>query len=182
MHTGALLICCTCLVLVRADAQQLLVQGRVDAASQEGELAGAPVTLSWAGTSVSTAFENVTSMELRLEALPASAARLNYNRFRAELDGEEVGEFGTTPGRQARGLLGPAYWIWAYGCTWVHFLMDAGYNGEIDSFSNCREQTGVTWSYEDISPGPHTFTLVKLTEGRYGCAVLNNISLPDGGR
>ena len=88
------------------------------------------MTLSWAGTIVSAAFESATSIEVQLEALPANAARLNYNRFRAEVDGEEVGEFGTTPGRYACCLLGPAHWRL---CIWVNNgdSLVAWLNGEL---------------------------------------------------
>ena len=95
------------------------------------------MTLSWAGTIISATFENATSIDLQLEALPASAARLNYNRFRAELDGEEVGEFGTTPGRHACRLLGPACCcaIAAQGCMSYWWL---GNTANCPHFSNCR--------------------------------------------
>ena len=98
MSRASLLILCIGLLLASTNAQQLLVQGRVDAESQDGELATLPMTLSWAGTIVSAAFEDADTVVIELDALPANAARLSYNRFRVLLDDVPVTELETAPG------------------------------------------------------------------------------------
>ena len=55
------------------------------------------MTLSWAGTVVSAAFEDATSFRIEMDAQPQNKAHLTYNRFRIQVDDESPEEFGTNP-------------------------------------------------------------------------------------
>ena len=80
-----------------AGAQQLSVQGRVEAADQIGQTFLAPLTLSWAATTVSVSFSNATSVTITILSLPDGEASLGFADFEVDIDGRQAGEIFVSP-------------------------------------------------------------------------------------